>query len=113
MEVTRLIDVDFFKKVSLGDQAFAREIIDKFISDSKHYLAEIEVAMAQEDLLRIKRAALQCKSSGQVFGVKPFLALIKRIEVVDYKMFNEHRELVNDFKTMFEQFVQEAKNLKV
>jgi HPt (histidine-containing phosphotransfer) domain-containing protein len=108
-----LIDFEFFKRVSLGDPNFAREIVEKFILDSKHYFAEIEVAISQQDFLRIKRVALQCKSSGQVFGVKPFLALIKKIEIADYKMFNESKDLVLSFKSMFEQFVEEAKALSL
>ncbi len=112
MQTNKLIDVEFFKRVSLGNPNFAQEIVQKFLSDSKHYMAEIEVALHQQDFLRIKKVASQCKSSGQVFGVKPFLALIKKIEIADYKLFNESKDLVANFKIMLEQFVEEAKELK-
>jgi HPt (histidine-containing phosphotransfer) domain-containing protein len=77
------IDGDVFRelKASVGDD-FIGELIDTFLTDAPHMLAEMHRALGADDADLFRREAHSLKSNGATFGAGNLAALAKELEMM-------------------------------
>ena len=107
-----LINVEYFKKVSLNNAAFSLEIIERFLVQSEQYQTDLEASIGKDDFIGIKSVMQQLKSQAQVFGADPLVEKIKRIEKAHSDKIDKYREHIVDTKQTFENLVSEVDAMK-
>lgn len=107
-----LINVDYFKKVSLNDSAFSLEIIERFLAQSEEYQADLESSIGKSDFVGVKSVMQQLKSQAKVFGANNLVDKIRRIEKAHSDRFDKYKEHILDTKATFEDLVTEVSTMK-
>lgn len=62
---------------------FVVELVDTFLEEAPGLLAEMQQALADGDLPKLKRAAHSLKSNASTFGALPLAALARAVELGD------------------------------
>ncbi|MGB0525196.1 MAG: Hpt domain-containing protein [Flammeovirgaceae bacterium] len=107
-----LINVEYFKKVSLNNSAFSLEIIERFLTQSEEYQNDLESAITSSDFAGVKTVMQQLKSQAQVFGANHLVDKIRRIEKAHSDRFDKYKEHILDTKSTFEDFIDEVNSMK-
>ena len=108
-----LVNVEYFKKVSLNNEAFSLEIIERFLVQSEQYQAELATAIAQDDFASIKSVMQQLKSQAQVFGASILVDKIRRIEKAHSDKIDKYKEHILETKQTFEELLGEVRGMRV
>ena len=103
------IDHAHFESISLGDKAFAQEILQRFISDSSIYKTALMKSMDSRDFFSTKKIFQQLKSSGQVFGANKFVENIKKIEMADLDHHDQYTDMISETYSMLLELIDEVK----
>ena len=107
-----LVNLDFFKKVSLNNSSFSQEIIERFLQQSEEYRVKLEHSIANSDFKGVKSVMQQLKSQAKVFGADELVAKIRRIEKAHSEKYEQYEAHIKDTKAEFESLVQEVADMK-
>jgi len=107
-----LVNVEYFKKVSLNNETFSLEIIERFLVQSEQYHADLETSIGNNDVSGVKSVMQQLKSQAQVFGAAELVEKIKRIEKAHSDKIEKYKAHIIDTKKTFENMVAEVDSMK-
>ena len=107
-----LINVAYFKKVSLNNDAFCLEIIERFLEQSEEYKADLESSINTSDFVGVKSVVQQLKSQAKVFGANSLVDQIRRIEKAHSDKFDKYHDHILETKASFESLVEEVKAMR-
>lgn len=107
-----LIDVEYFKQVSLHNSEFALEIIERFLQQAKSYQQALSEATTQQDFWGVKQIFQQLKAQATVFGATPLVKEIRRIEIASISRYSEHEESIKQAEALFNQLLKEIEEVK-
>lgn len=97
-----------------GDGEFLRELIAIYLTDTPKQIAQIEEALARQDVTLVVRAAHTIKGSSGNFGADDFAHVAKEIEAAGKaNNLGAAAALLPEFKRRYEKVVAALKELAV
>ena len=107
-----LVNLDFFKKVSLNNDDFSNEIIDRFLTQSEEYRSQLDDSMQKDDFRGIKSVMQQLKSQAALFGANGLVEKIRKIERAHTEKYTQYQGHILDTKSEFEALVSEVSSMR-
>lgn len=107
-----LINLDIFRKISLNNDSFSQEIIDRFLQQSEEYSEKLEESINRNDFRGVKSVMQQLKSQAQMFGADDLVGKIRKIERANSEKYEQHRAHVMETKSEFENLVTEVQSMQ-
>jgi len=106
-----VIEYSQLLKVSLGDEAFAKEIVQRFLRDASVYKHVLDRGLRNKDFIEIKKVLQQLKSSAQVFGAVTLVENIRKVEMADLTKYDQYEGLVKSTYSLLQDLEKEAAGL--
>jgi HPt (histidine-containing phosphotransfer) domain-containing protein len=107
-----LINLDIFRKVSLNNDSFSQEIINRFLQQSQEYSSQLDASINDNDFRGVKSVMQQLKSQAQMFGADDLVGKIRKIERANSEKYDQHKEHVLETKSEFESLVKEVESMQ-
>ena len=78
-------DRERMREISMGDEAFLRELIDLFLEDTPRQIEALRQAVASQNIVGVHQGAHRLKGAGRNLGAQPFSEVCRQIETLGRK----------------------------